>query len=1632
MATIDNRVVSMTFDNKDFDRNIKDTMSMLDRLKSSLNFSGGAKSMADISAASKNFTLSEMSNSIAGVSAGFAALATVGITALANLTNKAVDAGLQFGKSLSIGPLISGFQEYEVNMNSIQTILANTQSKGTTLDDVNGALDELNTYADKTIYNFAEMAKNIGTFTAAGVDLDTSVKSIKGIANVAAVSGSNSMQASSAMYQLSQAIANGSLKLMDWNSVVNAGMGGEVLQQSLFETGKAMGTLANVPVDQTFAEWKDAGNSFRESLQDGWVTADVLTTALSTFTGELSTAELVAIGYSDAQIVAIQKMADTAVGAATEVKTATQLVSVVQEAIGSGWASTFRIVIGDFAEAKALMTEIGNAVTGSITRMTKSRNDMLTAWKNVGGRDILIEGFRNALEALGRIITPIKEAFREVFPKKTAVDLVNLTVSFRDFTEKLKIGAGTAGTIKSVFTGIFSVFSVGIAIVKGLFGVFGSLIGAVVRIGSAFSSLFASAGNATSSFATMLTSGGGIQKVFDAISNAVETASYIIAGFIAVSGPVFDKIGSMLSTAADKVGKFKDKLFGLFSKGEGDKNTKSANVFTTAIEKLKDALNSASSVGEKVGNAIAAVGAFFQSVGEKVLNAGRAIKEFFSDFITSIKNTFTPESFKPAVGALGVGFLGGITALLTHFARNGLKFDFGQAKLFDSLIETFDGLTDTLKAMQNNIKSDTLMKIAIAVGILAVSMIALALIDGKALAKSLAAIAVGLGVLSAGLFALTKIDVNGASTIALATSLILLAGAIAILAIAIKVFSTMSTDELVRGTLGVAAAIAVLILAAKGMEKATGSLIRAAFGMGILSVALLLFAGAILVYSKIDMGSLVKGLIAIAAAIGIFVLASVLIDEGSLAKLSGSFLIFAFALQGIAKVISSFAGMSWGDLAKGFLGLFVALELLAFYSNQFAKTDMLKSSIGLVLMSVALKVLISAIETLANLSIGQLLASLIGLAALLAIIVVATNAMSGSLAGAAAMIVISGALYVLSEVLEKIGKLGLGTIIVGLIGIAGVLAIIGIASYVLAPVIPLILALGIAMTVVGAGFALFGLGALLVASALAKLGEVGKDSVERLISVINMLLTALPGFAIKFAMGIVAFIDALLLAAPRLIESFTKLISALIDAGKTLVPKLGELVGVIIDTLVTLIGEKVPILIQLGIDLLMALLQGISDNIDKIVNTVTDIIEKFINAIADNISRVIEAGTNLIVALIDGLASARDRIIKAGADSMISFLEGIGQRVGDVLAAVGKLIDDIVAAIGGLAEDLADAGADALISFLESLGENVTEIGDNIEDLIDNVINTIADLAGGFADSGTDALMKFLDGLSENTKKIRPKIETFIHNLVWNILSFFNLLADAGLAIAVHILEGMISRTTYFIFYAAKLILTFLSKMREAARMFSEPIAHEGLMIGLEIIGGIARAFGLKGAIDFVRGAVEGLANRLPGWMRDVLGIRSPSRVFMEIGKQIPAGLAVGVDKDRTAEDSTIALANRIKTAFETALNNAAYEMSGMNEFNPTITPVLDLSRVKMEAKNIGGMLGEDAIAAKVSLSNANIISTETNKPTDVAPPASKSTAPTEIKFEQNNYSPEALTTSEIYKKTRGQIIMAKEELKIP
>lgn len=536
-GAVDTRIVEMQFDNKKFEEHVQDSIKTLDKLKESLELKDSAKGFEAIDKAAQKLDLEKIGDAADAVKSKFSALGVVGDQILRRIGDAAANLALKVKKvtdQFTIEPVKTGFAEYETQINAIQTIMSNTRDKMTAdgyseaerLEIVNDRLDQLNHYADKTIYNFTEMTRNIGTFTAAGVELDTAVNSIQGIANLAAVSGSTSEQASRGMYQLSQAISTGTVKLMDWNSVVNAGMGGELFQKALMRTATAMGVTGD-EAQSMFAKLKAGQVSFRDSLSSGWLTADVLTTTLEQFSWdfeqmakdmgykaadmeigilqamELKRGELLSKGYTLEEADEIIQLAKDATEAATKVKTFTQLFDTLKEAAQSGWTQTWEYIIGDFEEAKELLTGISDFFGGIIDASSAARNQVVNGWKNLGGRDELIASFWNIVNTIQNAANVIRSEFQTFFPPKTSEQLYSMTQGLRGFTEKLKsftenaeimeklrrIAAGVAAAFDMVKKGVLWIGSG----FKKLLGVSGTAAGGLMDIAAGIGDFFVNA-----------------------------------------------------------------------------------------------------------------------------------------------------------------------------------------------------------------------------------------------------------------------------------------------------------------------------------------------------------------------------------------------------------------------------------------------------------------------------------------------------------------------------------------------------------------------------------------------------------------------------------------------------------------------------------------------------------------------------------------------------------------------------------------------------------------------------------------------------------------------------------------------------------------------------------------------------------------------------------------------------------------------------------------------------------------------------------------------------------------------------------------------------------------------------------
>ena len=1455
-TTVDERVVEMRFDNKQFERNIQTSLSSLDKLKKSLNLEGAAKGLETVNDAANKCSgnMSPMSNAVETVRVRFSALEVMAITALQNITNSALAAGKNLVSAFTIDPIKTGFEEYETQINAVQTILANTSSKGTTLDQVNNALDELNHYADMTIYNFTEMTRNIGTFTAAGVDLDTSVAAIKGIANLAAVSGSNSQQASTAMYQLSQALAAGTVKLQDWNSVVNAGMGGQVFQDALKETAKVHG----IAIDEMI---KDEG-SFRETLSKGWLTSDILTETLAKFTGDLNEDQLRTMGYADDQIKSIMEMGKTANDAATKVKTFTQLFDTLKEAAQSGWTQSWEIIVGDFEEAKELLTEVSDTFSAVINASADARNKMLQDWKDLGGRTMMIEAVKNVFEGLVSVVKPVREAFHEIFPPMTGKQLADITERVRDLTAKFKMGEESSKNLKNTFKGVFAVLDIVGQAFKAVAGGVGELIGLFLPAGNGVLSL-------TGSFGEYLVKLDETVKKTDVFGKAVSTVVDIVKTAI-----------TFVKTAGEKVKEF--------GKAAGEKfDFPGFELFHSFLERVHDRM---AQIGDGAGKMKSGVIVAFEMMGEalekckflKVMEAlwiaVKVIAGGIADAVGTMMGTLAEKlgnaDFSGVLDILNSIAVGGIAVSISKFLKSVTEPLEGLNGVLEGVTGILDGVRGCFEAYQTNLKAGTLLKIGAAIALLAGSIVAISLIDSDKLSASLGAITVLFANLLGAMAIFNKISSDTGKVSKACTAMIAMSVAVSILAGALKKVSDLDWGELARGLVGIAGLTAIVVASSKAMASGQKQVMKGATSLIIFGVAIKILASACKDLSRLQWDELGRGLTGVGvlfAEIAVFL--RVAKFNGKMISTATGIVILSAAMKVLASACKDFGQMEWSEIGKGLAGIGGLLAELAVFTNLAGNAKhVMSTGVALIAIGAAMKIFASAVKDFGQLQwdeIGRGLTAMGGALAEVAIAVnlmpknmigigtglvivggaleiiancmskfggmqweeigrgltvmggalaelaISLNFMKGTLGGSAALLVASGALAVLAPVLSILGALSWEAIAKGLISIAGAFTIIGVAGAVLTPLVPTILALsgafaliGVGVLTIGAGLLAAGTGLSALAIGFTALATAGAAGATAIVAALTVIVTGIagliPAVLTKVGEGIIAICKVIAAGAPAIGEAVKAVVLTLIDVFVSCVPQLADgALQLVVGVLAALVTYT-PQIVDLAFKFLIGILEGIASNLPSLIKAGVDVLVAFFAGIVDAL-RGIDTGALLKGIAGIGLLSAIMLALSATASlvpgAMVGIL-GMGAVVAEmalVLAAVGLL-----SKLPGLSWLIGEGG-----KLLHGIG---TAIGQFVGGIVGGFMSGVS---SQFPQIGADlsAFMNNVQPFLQGASQIQPSMMDGVKALAETVL----------ILTAADILQGLTSWLTGG---------SSLSKFGEELVPFGEAMRDFSLAIG--------------------------------------------------------------------------------------------------------------------------------------------------------------------------------------------------------
>ena len=1533
--TVDERVVEMRFDNKQFEKNVQTSMSTIDKLKKSLNLTGAAKGLENVNSAIKKCNMTPLTNSVEAVRVKFSSLEVVAVTALQNITNSAITAGKRIVSALTIDPIKTGFQEYETQINAVQTILANTSSKGTTLDQVNAALDELNHYADMTIYNFTEMTRNIGTFTAAGVDLDTSVSAIKGIANLAAVSGSTSQQASTAMYQLSQALAAGTVKLQDWNSVVNAGMGGQVFQDALKETARVHG----IAIDQMI---KDEG-SFRETLQKGWLTSDILTETLAKFTGDLNEDQLRTMGYTEEQIASIIKMGQIANDAATKVKTFTQLFDTLKEAAQSGWTQSWEIIVGDFEEAKELLTEMSDVFSGLINKSAESRNNVLQGWKDLGGRTALIDSFRNVFEGIGKIIKPISEAFKDIFPPITAEQLYDLTVGFKNLTENLKISDETADKLGRTFKGAFSIVEL-----------FGKALGVVANavselVGSkGFSSvtdLLLDGAAAVGDFFTEFNEGVKTDGISEALSMLVSKISDLLESITSKTSSIGSTIAKAVNTILKPIKAVIDWITENISAGDIFAGLVGGGIFLL-LEKLAGILG-------KVKKILSDISEFFSKKKEP-----SAFTASLTGILDSLHNAL--DSFTTGIKvsslvsiAVAVGILSASLKIISEIKMVDVTKSLSAiGTMLTMLSVSFRSLTKSLTKFDSKgiIKAGaSLILIAEAINVLADAMVKIADLSWEEVAKGLTGVGVGLIELSAGLKIIGKTKVSLSTSVAM----LALAESCVILADATKQFGEMAWDEIGRGLTAMGGALGELTTSLAVLGKIGGG--SSLFGSASIFVvvqSLSDLADALKQFGTMAWDEIGRGLTAMGGALG--ELGTVIGVLGKLTGISGilgsgAILIGIQGLSSLADALKQFGTMAWDEIGRGLTAMGGSLGELATVSGVLGKLTGFSGILGSGAILVAVQGLgdlADALKQFANMNwdeIGRGLVAMGGALGELAVVsgVLGSLAPLGGLVGSGSLVLAIQGLGDLADALQKFGEMDWDEIGRGLAAMGAALGE---------------LALGSVLNT------LSGFGAEAISEVAAPLGTLA-DSVQKWSGI--TVPEGLGGKLSSLASGIRHFTfsgfgaSALAEAAEplgTLAGSIKKWATVTVPEG--LEEGLKSLSNGVKSFTWAFVGGY-------SIDVVAEPLGALAKSVNKWKNvSVPETIKDDLTSLADGVKAFTWAFVSgwSIEGIIEPLNSLADVVSKWNG---VTMPENIGENlkslangvksfsdIGDISSTASD-VDSIVGSVKKLS-DVDTASSAAGLSVLADSLKNFSNIDvSSLETLPDMFVALAASMtasAAQFKTVGTAIMNALISGIQSKQASLLSAVMAMLTTALNNVNKKESAFRQAGEALVSALASGMRSKSSSVTTALGSSLGGAVSGIRAHWSSFYSAGSYlgQGVVSGINASAASVYRAGYNLGQQAVRGEMDGQQSR------------SPSRLGIKAGKYLGEGVVIGIGKMvSSVYDSGYDLGDTAVNSLSEAISRIAEFVDSDVDCQPTIRPVLDLSEIQNGTQQLDQMLGE-------------------------------------------------------------------------
>lgn len=1466
MSSIDDRIVQMQFDNAQFEKGVSETNDSLATLKDSLELKGAGSGLDNIQDIANGFSLEGISAGVEQISSAFSVLGVLGINVLSRITQDMIS----FGQSLIskvLDPLIQGGTKRALALEQ-----AKFQFRGLGLD-IEATMAAALGAVKGTAYGLDDAATAAAQFGASGITAGNGLQeSLRAIAGVAAQTGSNYSDIARVFTSVA---GNGRLMGQDLLSLGSRGV------NAAAALSKSMG-ISEEAVRDLVSEGGIGFQQFSDVMNAAF--GENATKANETYSGALANvgAALSRVGasYQTNKFEAHRKVLNAATPVIDNLHNALlPLIGVFNNLTNVSADKIIAFLNGiNLDKLNAIVPILIATFDGAVAKLKLIFSTVMP---------ILITAFDSVVKAVMAIIDPLIAAFRQMFPPASIIQIQNFAAAIRDFLTGLILTETQGKQLQSTFAGFFALISIGWQILSKLVGMFIDLLGFAGSSEGGILSFTGTIGDFLVKVDEALKSGDGLNKFFDGLKNVLKVPILVITWVV---GLIRDLISNIDILSTNKgIKSFADDVGSRFSGV-----TEVFNFFATVFEKVKKVFDAIVTI---VAPGLTVLGSALSTIGEKI---GEALSTLDFDSAINLLNTLLfgglllmvkdgMDTLKGAMGLEGVGFV------------DGIKEVFGQLK-------------DHLKALETGVNAKTLLTIAGAVALLAVSAIALSMVDPIRLGAAMLALTTMLSQLLGAFALIEKIPMTGSKkAVTIAGSMIILAIALDLLAIAVAKLAKLDWNELARGVTGTVVLMGALVAAAYGLSKSGPKAIYGAGAMILMAIAIKLLVDSVTELAGLDWNELARGIVGVTAVMVLLVAMSQKIGNPlKIIPTAYAMVILAGALKILAMAVGDFSKLPMEDLVRGIVGMGLALFVISYAMTAMPK-DMIAQAFALVLVAGAVYILAQAFASMAGLSPEEIALGLIAFGGSLLILTVALNAMNGTIPGSIAMVIAAAAMLVLAQAMKVFAGMTWDEIGRGLTVLAGALVLLVAAVILLS--VPIFL-LGAAALVIAAS------ALMLLAPAMVLLGTMSWEAIGAGLTVMAaaigilaigglLLIPALPGL-LGLGAALVLIGTAVLLAA----VGVTMFAGAL-----ALLAQIGGAAGEMITTSIMAFAEQIPLIATKIGEGVGAFATAISTQGPQITAAIVAVLLSLIQAVVTVVPELISAGVILIKAFVNAIVTMLPFLVDAGLKLVIGLLNGIGRNIAGIVTAATSIV----------------------VNFINALSANLPRM----------------------LQAGANFIISFINGLADTIRNNKASLER------------------AGLNLADAITGGM--------------------------------------------------STGIINGVEKVKSAVKRITDAIPAAVKKFLGIASPSKVTTKLGEFTGLGLAVGLNNvAAVVVDAAKGVGTTALTAMQTAMAGISEAVNSDIDIQPSIRPVLDLSAIKKDSSLISGMIGQQSLSldnVKASATTA-AVGYEANQRVSTDADGQPTGAPsTTVSFVQNNNSPKALRTVDIYRQTKNQISSVKEAL---